>query len=236
MPPAKLPGTISILTESLRISKERWQVLGGIFLPYLLIVIGLGIVTKYIPENVPPNPAVFLLIAFIGVLIFMVLALWVMGAGTVAVLATEHVSTQEAFREAGRKLPSYIWTNFLIGCGITLGFILLIIPGIILLTKWYFGPIFVFTENRGGPEALKRSSEVTKGYRLAILGRTILICLILYVPLFIFLGILTAALGEGIVQSVLYNILSTVTTVISTVMWVVLYRAAMERAANKTIA
>lgn len=57
----------------------------------------------------------------------------------------------------------YLFSNILYGLIIFVGFILLIIPGIILAVKYQFFVYFIVDKNAGPIEALKRSSEITRG-------------------------------------------------------------------------
>lgn len=59
-----------------------------------------------------------------------------------------------------------------------LGFLLFIIPGIFIALAWSAGPGAIVHEGAGPFAAIKRSMELTKGYRFPLLGFFILIMLI----------------------------------------------------------
>lgn len=71
--------------------------------------------------------------------------------------------------------------------GMMLGFLLLIVPGIILAVMWSVGAPSVVVEKRGVFASLQRSRELTKGYRWQVFG-----LLVIYVILSWIIG---AAIG-----------------------------------------
>ena len=68
-------------------------------------------------------------------------------------------------------MASYSWVLFLVGIITVLGFVLLIIPGIIFYV-WYSVATYVFVfEDVKGMSALKKSKELVKGYWWPVFGR-----------------------------------------------------------------
>lgn len=59
--------------------------------------------------------------------------------------------------------------------GVGLASLLLVVPGVILMLKWYMAVPVCVIENRGPIASLKRSGELTKGSRWKILGVTLLL-------------------------------------------------------------
>lgn len=81
-----------------------------------------------------------------------------------------------AFRRLAALIGIGIVTSILIG----FGFILLIIPGLYFLTKYYVSTQVCLLENEGVGGSLGRSADLTKGSRMEILGVSIVIGLIGY--------------------------------------------------------
>lgn len=81
----------------------------------------------------------------------------------------KQVKLSDLTAQAG-QLPSYIGAGILYSMIYILGFILLIIPGIIWSIKFqYFG--FIILEERLGPiKALKRSAQITRGNKWKLFG------------------------------------------------------------------
>jgi uncharacterized membrane protein len=99
------------------------------------------------------------------------------------------------FRPEG--LGAYIVATILFGLAFLLGFILLIVPGIIVLIVWqFFGYVIVENPQTSATEALRRSAEITKGHRWELFGLGLLLIGIN------FLGLLACCVGvlftEGI--------------------------------------
>lgn len=76
---------------------------------------------------------------------------------------------------AWKKWPSFLIAHICSGLLIFVGFILLIVPGIILAV-WFSLISYVVVVEKAGPiEALKRSKNLVKGYFWPVLGRVALI-------------------------------------------------------------
>jgi uncharacterized membrane protein len=85
---------------------------------------------------------------------------------------------------------NYLLASILFGIGIVIGLFLLIIPGIIFaVVFFYFGYAIVQQPDIGAMEALKRSADITKGYRWQLFGLAVLLVLINFV------GILACGIG-----------------------------------------
>jgi len=94
----------------------------------------------------------------------------------------------------------YLGMNILFIVGVVIGFILLIVPGIILAIGWSFAPYLVIEQGAGPVDALKRSWELTKGNRwtlfllgLALIGINILGFCAVFVGLLVTLPVTTFA-------------------------------------------
>jgi hypothetical protein len=74
---------------------------------------------------------------------------------------------------------AYLVASILVVIGITLGLVLLIVPGIILAIMWhFFGYVIVEDPTTGSIDAMKRSAEITRGYRWQLFGLGLLLILI----------------------------------------------------------
>ena len=70
----------------------------------------------------------------------------------------------------------YLVAAILVAIGVTIGFILLIIPGIILTILWlFFGYVIVENPTTGPVDAMRRSAEITRGHRWQLLGLGLLL-------------------------------------------------------------
>jgi len=97
-------------------------------------------------------------------------------------------SIGETYRAVQPVLPAVIVAGILAGIGIGIGFILLIIPGLFLLTIWsMLIPVIVLERRRAG-EAFSRSREVVRGNGWQVFG----LVLITFISLGIVSGVIRA--------------------------------------------
>lgn len=67
------------------------------------------------------------------------------------------------------QLVSYFVASLLMGLMITIGLILLIVPGIYLMLKYFFTPILIVDQKLGAMDALSKSSKLTDGIKMELL-------------------------------------------------------------------
>jgi hypothetical protein len=117
-------------------------------------------------------------------------------------------SVGDLFRSVTPVLLPLILVGILAGIGIGIGFVLLIIPGLFLLTIWSVVSPVVVLERPGVIGAFTRSQELVKGNGWQVFGVIVVFFLILLALGFV-LGLIGAALGPtgqvlaGIVSSVI---------------------------------
>lgn len=112
--------------------------------------------------------------------------------------------------------------NFLTGIGIVVG-LLLIVPGLMLLTRWAVGLPALLREDLTAWQAMERSSTLTEGNRWRILGLGLLI----WVPFLIVMaaigGLSAAFAGEESLDTLIFNIFVNMAaggaTILSSVCW-----------------
>lgn len=84
-----------------------------------------------------------------------------------------------------RVLPVVMAAAIISGLGIALGFVAFLIPGLLLLLRWYVVAQTAAIEQQGWLPALRRSGELTKGHYGHVFVFTIYIGLIAVVPTFL---------------------------------------------------
>ena len=117
-------------------------------------------------------------------------------------------SVGDLFRTVGAVVLPLIGAGILAGLGIALGFVLLIIPGLFLLTIWaVIAPVIVL-ERTGAIAAFGRSRELVRGNGWQVFGTIVLFFLILVVASAI-LGAIGSAFGDagGIITNIISNTL-----------------------------
>lgn len=88
--------------------------------------------------------------------------------GIVSTLKNEKVAIGQCLRSGARRLFPIAATTLLFSLGVGLGFVALLIPGIILMCLWAFAIPVCAVEGVGPIESLKRSAFLVKNYRLEL--------------------------------------------------------------------
>jgi hypothetical protein len=91
----------------------------------------------------------------------------------------DRIRFQESIGVGIKELVPTFAISVVYGLGVLLGLVLLIIPGILLITRWAVAVPVLVTEQNGVFDSLSRSSELTRGHRGAVFGVLVLSFLIL---------------------------------------------------------
>jgi len=152
--------------------------------------------------------------------------LWIVGAYvlqgmvvkvTVAGFNGKAMSIGAAF-EAGIKLfLPLLGVGILVGLGTMLGFILLVVPGVILAVMWSVATAVVVVENGGVTDSLQRSRELTKGHRWPIFGLAVILTLV-SLMIGMLVGGVGAATGGGFMTGSVNLGVNMATTAISNIL------------------
>jgi hypothetical protein len=101
------------------------------------------------------------------------------------------------FKSAGAVVGTLVVVGILAGIAIAIGFVLLIIPGLFLITIWAVVIPVVVIERTGVFEAFGRSRELVKGHGWQVFG----VLVLLFIAAFVVQVLIAAILG-GIFDSV----------------------------------
>jgi len=119
---------------------------------------------------------------------FIIIFTWLISAGLVmtkSVINNQLLPIKDLFIQSKRLILPLIGTNLLTGLIVLVGFILFIIPGIILAVRYVFTQYIVIEENLSGLAALKRSQELVKGKFWKVLGYSIFPTVVIFLISFI---------------------------------------------------
>ncbi len=106
-------------------------------------------------------------------------------------------TASQLLRAVTPVLGQLIVVGIIAGVGIVVGFILLIVPGLILLTIWSVAAPVVVLEHPGARAALRRSRELVKGNGWSVFG--VIVVLDVLVLVFIFaIEVIAASAGTGV--------------------------------------
>jgi len=129
-------------------------------------------------------------------------------------LQTGEESKKIILKASFKKVLSFFWVSLLKSLIILGGFILFIVPGVIWAVKYGFAPLVVVLENKKGVSALRRSAELTRGYRWSIFKREILLSYFQFLIQLIFTAVF--------ILINLFGSLGTIATIISFVLYFIL--------------
>ena len=189
----------------------------------------------------PISLVVYAAIAVVGVLLTAVLSwfgallaavisviglFWVQGALVTAVEdvrdGRSDLSLGETFDRVRPQLGSIVVAGLLAGLGVVLGLLLLIVPGLVLMTWSVLVIPVVVLERTTAGAAFGRSRELVRGYGWNVFGVIVLTLLVL-VAFEIVLAIALSPLSDWL-QSLVSNIVSgTVTAPFIALVWTLLY-------------
>lgn len=112
---------------------------------------------------------------FIGIA-GLIISFWVNATGILAVskvIEGSPISFKDTFAASWKMLFKFSILDILIGIIVTLGFLLLIIPGILFWVWFYFAGFELITKGKGVMESLGSSKKLVSGCFWGVFGRLI---------------------------------------------------------------
>lgn len=196
-----------------RVASRTFGVLGRNLATFLglsiLIVIPQLLYTAFMSRlfagNAVPNPAMFMTrgywLGFMTTILLWLASSFILQAaltyGTIMDLNGKRVSAAEALL-TGLKLflPLFV-IAIIFGIGVVIAWMLLVVPGLMLLMAWFVVVPVRVTEDTGIVESFSRSAQLTKGYRWPILG----LLVIYLVALIVFQLVTSPLFGVAFIMS-----------------------------------
>jgi Membrane domain of glycerophosphoryl diester phosphodiesterase len=118
--------------------------------------------------------------------------------GTVQSLRGRNAGLSECLSQGLGRLPASIGVAILAGLGIVLGLILLVVPGLYLMTLWAVAIPSAVVERTGVGESFTRSSNLTDGRRWRVFGVLIVGAIVTNVIIMVIGAVMVAVLvGSG---------------------------------------
>lgn len=102
----------------------------------------------------------------------------------------------DLFSSAVPAILPLIAFSILAGIGIAIGLVLIIVPGLILITFWCLGAPAIVAEGAGPIEAFGRSWRLVRGNAWSVFG-TLVVVLLIVIAVGIVLGVIATPIGNG---------------------------------------
>jgi Membrane domain of glycerophosphoryl diester phosphodiesterase len=171
------------------------------------------------------DPSAFAGVSLGATIASMLAAMVLQGAltrGAIDDLSGKGVSIGAALGSGLRYFFPLLGLGVFLGLGLAIGFVLLIVPGVILSVRWMVAAPPIVVEDVGITKAMGRSAELTEGHRWALFGLSLLYWVLVY-ALSIVATLLTGALEaatSGVYTTgalVVLPIVQTLTSMLGTV-------------------
>jgi hypothetical protein len=164
--------------------------------------------------------------ALIGAVISLIGTFWLQGALIQAVSDVRDgradLTVSETYKRVQPQLGTLIVAGIVLGIAIAIGLVLLIAPGLYLMTIWVAVIPAIVLEHRGFGESLGRSRELVSGNGWNVFGVIVLTILIL-IGVSIAVGLVLTPLADwlaGLIQQIVAN---TVVTPFIVAVWTLVY-------------
>lgn len=194
-----IDGTVDVVTNN---------VVPGLI--FIVIFAGIGILTDFLSQGAPIRAALFSIIVALATIfgVYFLVQTMLRNAGLLSDLG------------GSPRLLGFFGLGILIGLAEGLGFILFIIPGLILMARWSIATVMFIAERKGITESMGDSWEKTRGSEMAII-LSVIVLMILFVGVSVVASLYAAQIG--FVGNVVSRIASAAGNVVSTGLGVAVY-------------
>jgi hypothetical protein len=209
--------TSGVLTEAWEYYKAHWKHLLTIA---LVVYAGVALISLILT-------ALFGIVGAILAAAVSIVGLFLLQGALVTAVADirdgrADLSVEDTFRKAQPFLGRIAGASILAGIGIALGFVALVIPGLILLTIWLFIVPVIVLENSSIGDSFGRSRELVRGYGMNVFG-VIVLTILLIIAFDIVLGLILLFLPDELSRFISDVVSGTVTAPFITLTWTLLY-------------
>ena len=209
--------TSGVISEAWNLYKAHWRHLLSIsFIVYLAVAI-IGVVLVAL---------LTWLGAILAVLVSFVALFWLQAALVKAVDdirdGRADLSVGDTFGAARAHLAAVVVAGLLAAIGIAIGFVLLIIPGLVLLTFWCVIVPTIVIEGKSAGESFGRSFDLVRGHFWRVLG-VIVLAVLIYFGFEIVLALILSPLADWLKNFVSTIVSGTLTAPFFALVLTVLY-------------
>jgi hypothetical protein len=176
---------------------EAWGLYTKFFVRFFVIAAMVFLVVNFVNAILGTvfgsGTGVSVLLALVSVLVSLVGTFWLQGALVYAVDDVRDGRIDSTIGDLFQRVRPYLGTligaGLLAGLGIAVGFVLLIVPGLILLTWWCLIVPVVVIEGRQIGESFTRSRELVRGNGWTVLGVVVI-------------TVVLSAIASGLIESI----------------------------------
>jgi len=162
---------------------EAWQLYTRFFMRFFVIAaivfLIVNLANALIGVLLGSSSAIAALLALVSVVVSLVGTFWLQGALVYAVNDVRDgkidTTVGEVFERVRPDLGTLIGAGILAGLGIAFGLVLLIVPGLILLTWWCLIVPVIVLEGRGITESFSRSRALVRGHGWTVFGIVVIV-------------------------------------------------------------
>jgi hypothetical protein len=168
----------ALISESFSLYRRHlWTFLAisvVVVVPVDSIVLGVGLGQFTGGYNSTPAPASAVVPILVGVLVVSPLVSVMVLKALLEMSAGREPRAMKAIQDGLDAFPAVFWP-VLLGVLCEIGTLFTIILPLVLLVRWFFVPQIVMVEDRRGPEALRASWELTRGFAWRVAGLVLVV-------------------------------------------------------------
>jgi hypothetical protein len=159
----------------------------------LIVYLIVNLVNALVSTLFGDSTGISILLALVSTVVSLVGTFWLQGALVFAVddVRDGRIDTtvKEVFERVRPHVGSLVLAGVLAGLGIAVGLVLLIIPGLILLTWWCLIVPVIVLEGKQVGESFSRSRELVRGHAWTVFGVVVITAVL-------------TAIASGIIQAI----------------------------------
>lgn len=165
------------------------------YMPWVIIATVLGLNEA----AAATNPAAFIVSYLVALLWYVLVDAVLVIAASEAYLGRD-VNVAAAFRTAFGRLGAVLWAGIIKSLAVGVGLLLLLVPGLYFLAKYFAIPATIVIEGRSGSGGLARSADLSDGLKGHIL-KTLVLVWIIYIVLAVVATLVAAGLAGALLSS-----------------------------------
>ncbi len=223
----QLPSSFDLFDKTVNIFKEKYQLFIGITAIPVILNIIIALITP--DRNNMTNTIDSIDFLILPLSLLYLVATIASSIATLYAIPSKTLTISEAYKKTPNKILPYFAVLLLAGLAVFGGFLLLIIPGIILLVWFSLATYTLVFENTGIVESFKKSKQYVTGLWFAVFGKIVFL-VFFFIGTYLVLGILSTIFGirDMIVLTILDSLVSLIITPLGIIFMYLVYKNVKE--------